>query len=256
MIYPEHIEEQIPSFAESFEHATTSYWTNGKQVFYITYPIRGADPKTFRYFSGGFAKDRKHCYCQNKRLINGKSADFRALNYCYATDGIYVWTIAGKVKDADAGSFSVCDDGVHFLDANTIVPTGYSMDKSWVYFYDFSGKPKRVRKATPISFISLNDGQFAFDAKFVFCGAATIPKANIKAWSKLGGYSSRYSKDALNVFYFNWPIIDADYHSFEVLDIGSDYLQVAKDKYSNFWNDRRVTEDKFEKLTANIPPRE
>ncbi|HEX20034.1 MAG TPA: hypothetical protein ENG78_04345 [Acidiferrobacteraceae bacterium] len=70
-------------------------------------------------------------------------------------------------------------------------------------YYDYDDKPNWVRKASPDSFTSLNDGHFGNDDNIVFCGAATIPKANIKHGHKIGGF---YSKDDQRMFYYNWQI--------------------------------------------------
>src|SRR6185436_9690370 len=109
----------------------------------------------------------------------------------YATDGQFVWTMGGRIKEADAQSFVVCDDGVHDLGHGTRVPHGFGKDKDRVFYYDFDGKPNWVRKATPKSFVSLNDGYFGKDEQFVFCGAVTLPKANVEHWSKIAGHYSR-----------------------------------------------------------------
>lgn len=116
-----------------------------------------------------------------------------------------------------------------------------------VYYYDYDGKPNWVRKATSESFVSLNDGHFGKDDNFVFCGAATIPKAKVEHWQKLDGY---YSRDDQRLFYYNRHIRAADYDSFEVVPTGIDYLQLAKDKNNFYWNDRIVTVDEFQKVLA------
>ena len=155
--------------------------------------------------------------------------------------------MGGKVKDADAESFVVCDDGVHYLTGGGRAPYGFGKDKNRVYYYDFNGKPNWVRKASAGSFHSLNDGHFGKDDHFVFCGAATIPKARIEHWQKIGGY---YSNDDRRVFYFNREIRDADHDSFEVVLSGRDYVQLAKDKNRFYRNDSIVDAAKFEEILA------
>ncbi len=212
--------EYAPGHVFRKDDETTLYWIRDRdgKVLYRYYPIRGVDIESFRFFLGSFAKDRKNCYCASSKLAGGNGATFRALNFTYATDGQFVWTIGGKIKEADAESFVVCDDGVHYLGVGSRVPSrvpyGFGKDKARVYYYDFNGKPNWVRKADPASFVSLNDAHFGRDDNFVFCGAATIPKAKVQHWRKIGGY---YSKDDVRVFYFNREIKDADYESFEVV---------------------------------------
>lgn len=203
--------------------------------------MRGADLETFWFYLGGFAKDHKHCYCYNSRLAGGNGATFRALNYTFYTDGVSVWTMGGKLKDVDAETFLVCDDGAHALCRDTLVPYGYGKDKNRVYYYDYDGKPNWVRKASPATFVSLNDGYFGKDDSFVFCGAATIPKAKVAHWHLIGGL---YSKDNTRVFYYNRQICDADYDTFGFVQNCKD-LQLAKDKNRYYWNDFVISEDEF-----------
>jgi hypothetical protein len=241
MAIPDHTREFPP--ARSFREAdrTTLYWIRGDTVLYRHYPLKGADVDSFSFYLGSFGKDHKHCYCTSIRLAGGNGATFRALNYTYATDGTSVWTMGGKIKDADAESFVVCDDGVHYLGSGSQVPYGFGKDKNRVYYYDFDGKPNWVRKASAASFVSLNDGHYGKDDGFVFCGAASLPKARVEHWRKIGGY---YSKDDARVYYFNRLIRDADYDTFEVVDTGG-FLQMAKDKNRFYDTDRVVSEAEF-----------
>lgn len=241
MAVPEHISEFPPARAFRDGDPTTLYWIRGDTILYRHYPLKGADIDSFSFYLGSFGKDRKHCYCAHTRLAGGIGAAFRALNFTYATDGISVWTMGGKIKDADAESFVVCDDGAHDLGGGTTVPHGFGKDKNRVYYYDFDGKPNWVRKASPESFVSLNDGHYGKDDSFVFCGAATLPKAKVQHWRKLGGY---YSKDDARVYYFNRLMIDADYDTFEVVDTDG-YMQMAKDKTRFYCTDTVVSEAEF-----------
>jgi hypothetical protein len=184
----------------------------------------GADPATFRFYLGRFAKDRKHCYCGTSLLRGANPAAFRALNYTFAADHQFVWTLGGKVKDADATSFVACDDGFVELGQGSRAPHSFGKDKQRVYYYDFDGRPNWVRKASADSFVSLNDGYFGKDANLVFCGRAMLPKASVDCWQKVGGY---YSRDDVRVYYLNRRLPDADPESFEF--IGPEE-QLARDK--------------------------
>jgi len=247
MALADDIEELTPLHAYRPGDERTFYWICDGKVLYHRSPVRGAHVSSFRFYLSDFAKDEKNCYHMGSRLSGGNGATFRALNYCYATDGQFVWTLGGKVKDADAQSFVVCDDGVQYLTSGARVPYGFAKDKDRVYYADSSGKPKWVRKADPESFISLNDSYFGKDKKFVFCGSTTFPKANVLAWHKIGGH---YSKDDRRVYYFNRPIAVADYDTFEFVDSGRDYVQLAKDKDKYYWNDNIVSADKFSAMLA------
>jgi hypothetical protein len=154
--------------------------------------------------------------------------------------------MGGRIAEADAESFEVCDDGVHLLPPVTRVPYGYGKDKARVHYYDFDGKANWVRKASPGSFVSLNDGHFGKDDHLVFCGAVTLPRANVARWRKIGGF---YSKDDARVYYLNRHIKQADYGSFEV--VPSDRLQLAKDKHYYYSNDQVVDQAYVEALLRN-----
>src|SRR5207244_1796457 len=96
-------------------------------------------------------------------------------------------------------------------------------------------KPNWVRKASPSTFISLNDGFYGKDENFVFFGTACLPKAMVEHWTKIGGF---YSKDDKRVFYMNFEIKGADYDSFEV--VYTVHTQLAKDKDRCYWGDEVV----------------
>ena len=221
---------------------TTLYWIRGDEVLYRHYPIRGADIESFRFYPGSFARDRKHCYCTSSRLTGGNAASFHALNFAYATDGRFVWTMGGQIKQAEPESFVVCDDGSYDLGSGTRAPYGYSKDKHRVFYYDFDGKANWVRKADPRSFVSLNDGHFGKDNQFAFSGPAVIPKAKVEHWRKIGGF---YSKDDARIYYFNREIKNADYDSFEF--VLHDIVNLAKDKRNYYRNDSIISLAEFEK---------
>jgi hypothetical protein len=246
MPIPDDIQEHIPGHFHRKVDVTTLYWIRDGKVMCGHDPVPGADPETFRFYRGGFAKDRKNCYSGRSKLKGGNGSTFRALNFTYATDGAHVWTIAGEVKDADAASFVVCDDGVGYTSGGSRVPHGFGKDKDRVFYYDFDGKPNWVRKASPASFVSLNDGYYGKDAEYVFCGAATIPKADVEKWHRIGGH---YSKDGRRVFYFNREMRGVDYDSFEVVPVPLQF-QLARDKDHLYNNDRVIDENQFNELIA------
>lgn len=191
------------------------YWLNDGKVVWKRSTVKDADVESFRYYAGGWARDKNRCYRQHSPLRDADPTSFRALNFTFYTDGSSVWVLGGKIKEADASTFEVCDDGAQGLGPGVVVPYSYGKDKTRVFYYDFDGKPTWVRKASPATFESLNDGHFAKDDSFVFCGSATIPKAKVKYWSKIGEY---YSKDDKRVYYFNRTVENADTASFQCLD--------------------------------------
>ncbi len=250
MLIADHLRELPPARAFRESDPTTMYWIRGKEILYCYYPLKGADVKSFTFYLGSFGKDCKHCYCASSRLAGGNGATFRTLNFTYATDGTYVWTMGGRVKDADAESFEVCDDGVYYVVKDSPVPHGFGKDKNRVYYYDFDGKPNLVRKASPASFVSLNDGYYGKDECLVFCGAVTLPKAKVQHWRKIGGF---YSKDDARVYYFNRLIADADHETFEVVNTDG-AIQLARDKYCFFEADRVVDESRFQERLQKYNP--
>lgn len=247
MAQDEDLQELLPAAMFRDRDETASYWVQGSTVCFRHQPVRGAHAASFRFFRNGFAKDHKHCYCVGRRLVGAHPDTFRPLSFTYVTDGNEVWTLGGRVKDADAASFVACDAGVNLLSGGVRVPYGYGKDHQRVFYYDFNGTANWVRKASPDSFVSLNDGYFGKDSRFVFCGAAVFPKAKVASWTQLGGY---YSKDSTRIFYFDRPIPAADYDSFEVVPTDRDYIQLAKDKNQFYNNDQVIDAGSFaEKLT-------
>ena len=141
MSVQEDIIERKPSHVFRPMDPTTQYWIRDGKIYYRDYPIRRADVATFRFFLGGFGKDRKHGYRANTTIRGSVGPAFRALNLAYATDGAGVWTMDGAIKDIDAGTFVVCDDGSRSLGGRRS-PAGFAKDKSRVFHYDHQGKPR------------------------------------------------------------------------------------------------------------------
>lgn len=243
------------------QDASTHYWTDGTAVHWKQYMLKGADPATFQHFPGSWAKDHKHCYWGNTQLKGADPVSFEALNFTYAKDKTYVWTQAGRITDADASSFVVCDGGRLPMGAYTqkigdqlvscdlFAPYGFAKDANKVYYYDFRGKAKVVNKADASSFVSLDDGYFGFDQTQVFCGASLLPKAQTKNWQKLHQHYY-YSRSEAHIYYLNRLIPGADAETFEVVVIGSlpAPVQLAKDKFRFYWNDALCFKEKFDEL--------
>jgi DKNYY family len=233
-----------PVFRDGDE--STRYWIRNGKVMFGSHLVRGAHVDSFRFYRGYFAKDRNNCYGMNSKFTGGNGSTFRALNFTYATDGRFVWTFLGQVKDADAASFVVCDDGVFNYpnDPNGHrAPHGFGKDKTRVYYFDSDGKPNWVRKAAPASFVSLNDGFFGKDANFAFFGRSVLPKADVSRWRPTGGY---YSADDSRVYWTNRQIREAHAATFEVLP-GKDIHRLAKDKDRYYSGDKVLDAAEFAK---------
>ena len=210
-ITPQRPQQKVPDV----ERQDAVYWLDGSQVFFEgDHPVRHARVESFVYYAGGFAKDERACYCQNKRLVGADPATFRALNYTYATDGTHVWCIAGKVKGADAASFTVCDDGRHVIERPWIVPFSYGRDCANVYYYNLDGIAHVVRGADTRSFRALGDGIFGLDDQSVFAEAQRFKGVKSSSWRKLGG---GYSTDGTSLYYLHYKMEVGDLATFCVV---------------------------------------
>lgn len=244
------------------------YWTDGKVVYFGGEKIKNADIDSFEQFPGSWAKDKNSCYSGGRKLKDANSLTFKVLNYTYAKDKNNVWTLEGRISEADAKTFEVCDNGkksmgiTFLLSENnkkevleSFVPYGFGKDVNNVFYYDFQGKTKVIKKAISSSFKSLNDGYFGYDEKLVFCGKNILPKANPKTWRKLAD-KYYYSQDQNRVYYFNRLIKEADAESFEIVIIPSIFetpTQYARDKNYFYFNDSICSSEEFEEsLAKNI----
>jgi len=226
-------------------HNGDYYWDRGDAIVCGGQTVKGAHLPSFRFFKNGFAKDNKSCYCMGRKLRGASSDTFKVLNYCYVTDGEGVWTLGGQIKDADAQSFVVCDDGFKQLSDGSKVPYGFAKDKDYVYYFDFQGKPKKLTKVNPDTFISLNDGHFGKDHKSVFFGSFRLAGAKLETWQKLDGH---YSKDQNKVFSGNRVVKNANIETFEV---DSSLSSLAKDHINFYSNDGVISESDYVRIKSS-----
>ena len=82
----------------------------------------------------------------------------------------------------------------------------------------------------------------------VFCGGVSIPRANVTAWTKIGGY---YSRDDRRLFYGNREMRSVDYNTFEVVPGQRGLFQLARDKTNFYVNDAIAEKARFLKMAAN-----
>ncbi len=242
-----------PKFYDADNQEMISYWTDNKKVYWRTSIIKNADIETFTVFNSIFAKDKKHCYLQSHALKGANPEIFTALNNCFAKDDTNAWTTGGCIKDIDVETFQVCDEGINkpiiisdneFKDGikrkvQTKIPYGYAKDKNNVFYENFQGKIKILKKASSDSFESLNNGSYGFDRNFVFYQQYIIQKANPKTWFIIDfDKNSCYSKDDKYVFYCNKIIKGADAETFELCEVKGEngyieYFGKDKDNYYN-----------------------
>lgn len=191
--------DKNPLFYDPEEKSIIYYWSDGKQVYWRYNPI-SKDVKNFQVFNDRFAKDSTHCFLQSIKLRWAEHDSFAALNYCYAFDGKSAQTTAGRFEPADPQTFTVCDDGF-WLSTNKItltdgrcceeqkhIPYGYAKDSKQVYYENYAGKIKILKKADPVTFVSNNDGYYGWDQNNVFYGKNTLPGANPATWKLLDGF--------------------------------------------------------------------
>lgn len=201
---------------------TYCYWTDGKKVYWLFREVTN-DVENFVWFNDRFAKDSKHCFLQDTKLRQADLATFSALNNSYAKDKQFVWTLSGRFEPADIETFAVCDDGVvkvsslQEMDDGTkrttisYLPFGYAKDSQCVYYEDSHGKTKIIKKADPATFVSNNDGRYAWDAQFVFLCASLLPGADPQSWHIVDA-ERLLSKDAKRFYDRNKRITEEEWN--------------------------------------------
>lgn len=149
-----------PLFYDENTQEILKYWTDGKAVYWRFDQV-SRDVEHFVWFNYHFAKDSKHCFLQSTKLRNVDHDSFTALNNCYAKDCKSVWTTGGRFEPEDISSFVVCDDGVKLIEEirtmsdgtqrpiQLRIPYGYAKDNKAVYYENFVGKIKILKKGRP-----------------------------------------------------------------------------------------------------------
>ncbi|WP_460983345.1 DKNYY domain-containing protein [Spirosoma fluminis] len=62
------------SDARTFQALTAEYGTDRTHVYYQNQAVDGAEPTTFTYLAGSYAKDHKRSYCQGQPISDDGSA--------------------------------------------------------------------------------------------------------------------------------------------------------------------------------------
>lgn len=207
-------------FYDPEEKAILHYWSDGKMVYWRHRPV-SKDVEHFQVFNATFGKDRKACYLYDKKLRDVNGDLFRALNYSFAFDGKTAWTISGRFEPLDPQTFDVCDDGFWLSEIKITltdgkcypevlhIPYGFAKDSKAVYYENFQGKPKILKKADPETFVSNNDGYFAWDKNYVFYGQSTLPGASPTTW-KLLNQKKSISTDGKNFYFQNHKVSEEE----------------------------------------------
>ena len=211
-----------PLFYDENTQEILKYWTDGKAVYWRFDQV-SRDVEHFVWFNYHFAKDSKHCFLQSTKLRNVDHDSFTALNNCYAKDCKSVWTTGGRFEPEDISSFVVCDDGVKLIEEirtmsdgtqrpiQLRIPYGYAKDNKAVYYENFVGKIKILKKADPAPFVSNNDGHFAWDAQSVFCGGYLLPKADLQSW-RIVDAQKKLSRDSKHFYIWNKLVTEEEWN--------------------------------------------
>ena len=211
-----------PLFYDEDAQEMLTYWTDGKMVYWY-FDRASRDVEHFVWFNRLFAKDSKHCFLHGHKLRNVDHASFTALNNCYARDCKSVWTTGGRFEPEDISSFVVCDDGVNLVEMvrtmsdgtqrpiRVRIPYGYAKDSKAVYYENFAGKIKILKKADPATFVSNNDAHFAWDAKSIFWGGYLLPKADLQSWRIVNAQKS-LSRDDKHFYILNKLVTEEEWN--------------------------------------------
>lgn len=240
------------------------YWTDGKTVFFRSNEIVGADIESFRFYTGPFAKDKARCYLGNDALEEADQESFEGINLSFARDRNFIWCASGKIDQADPKTFEVCDAGKFVLPVPSEMPGklpipelkfsyGYAKDKNRVYYFSVREGLSIIHNADPCSFISLNDGYFAYDKSHVFCQAREIEDADPNSWQRYG-HGIFYSRGLEQVYYLHRKLQLADIETFEIVypqNNAKRILRLAQDQYRHYWNGMEITTEEFEALNTS-----
>lgn len=247
-------------FFDEKEKTTISYWSDGENIYWLTYLI-GPYKESFVVYNDIFAKDDKYCFMQNSKLKNVDYNSFEVLNHCFAKDKKQVWCIGGKFEPADISTFEVCDEGYNrnllndefYFDDDTMangftkISSGYAKDSKQVYCYDYAGKAVVLKNATSAAFVSNNDGHYAWDHQYVFFKKKQIKNADATTW-RLIDLDNAFSADAKNAFCVDRQVIGADVETLEIFSYTNNegsIFKFLKDKNSLFdsYGNSVTTED-------------
>lgn len=211
------------------------FWTQGNVVYWDSFEIPGADPKTLRPLSNVWARDAKHVYCQSSAIRGADPKTFAVLNNLFAKDKGRVYCSDGVCKKCDAKSFEVLDKG-----ATPSLPDmeddycGYARDAANVYYHESGeGNARHLRGADRNSFRVLKFG-YAKDGKRVYAYGHRIERADPEHFQILNAF---YSRDDSRVFYNQYEVIGADVKSFRAVD--EENGKDAKKGYWRQWADKK-----------------
>jgi len=183
----------------------TPVWSNdGKRVYYMGSPVRGADPKTFEVLLGNYARDATNVFFHHNRSQKIDRATFRVLNANFGVDAQHAYFVMTPIADADPQTFRVLDSSyIPCLD--WFSNGGYVADAKAVWFAS-SKSIHCLKHADPKTFVSLGNG-YGCDHERIYCERAMLPGADRLTWRL---WRDQLSVDKDNVFFMNKKVAGVD----------------------------------------------
>lgn len=250
-----------PSFADTTEvlrpsetyregDPRTQYWKKHGLVYFHDQVVHNSDSASFLFYLSGIAADRNGCFYNARRKPTLDPSSLRAYSFAYFGDAHGVRTRTAEVKGADVQSFKALDSGIRTIPGgempHILIACGYAKDRDRVYFCD-GGNAMPVMKADPQSFEAIAD-EFGADARHVFHGRASLPKANRPTWRRLAG---AFSTDGVRVYSRNYVVEGADPDSFTVYPDRWDGHCYASDRDSYYGGRNKITRAEFERAVGD-----
>lgn len=200
---------------KTFEEVANGYWKDKNNVYCehetSIKPIKGMDPKNFKFIGGPYARDSKFAYYAGrviKSCENPMGLQLMREDDCWtAGDKEKVYYDGAEIKGADFDSWEK-------------VQGAFSKDNKSIFYGS-----KKLPQANLENW-DIIEGSYSSDEKNVYDMHLKLKKADPKSWELIDHY---YSKDKNYVFYGNKIIENADPKTFKVLGPNK-----AKDKNNKY----------------------
>lgn len=189
--------------------------------------LKGADPKTFRRHSYGYAGDEKKIYTNGFKINKVDVRSFEIINNLYSYDKNKVFYDSRIIDFANPNTFK-------------IVKKTLSMDDNFLFYQD-----KKIEEISPNSLEIIFSDRIIKDDKNVFYNGKLLPSADAPTFSNIE--DSFYQKDKNNIYYLGKLITDVDRKSFSILD-----TNVAKDKFNYFRGYTKLKQEYVSDLLKQI----
>src|SRR3989344_1882275 len=196
---------------------------------YTAEKVAGADPETFVILDNYLEKDKNNVYLGDKIVQDADPATFQIIDGMYSKDknNVFAYSCLAEgnpgcivvLKGADVKTF-------------TTIAGSLAKDSSFVYYLGkilkdadpmtitIAGEEKYKGGNSEISY--LKDKSYVWRV-YAQSNAEVLPNADPATFNPLSWY---YSKDAKNVYFYEYPVLDADAATFELLE----QIYYGKDK--------------------------